>query len=181
MEKPLDAPIPSPFSDVQNTPIQSYKEPEPPVFSTPQSSPFDQPSPFGGGQMEQQNQGFNQPVQNADWNPPPAPVSNWQDQGLGANTPFQPPVSGAGQDQTMAIVSLCCGIAGFLICQLVAPVALVTGFMARKKAQENPQQFGGEGLALAGMILGGIGTLLLLLVIVYLIFVFGLAASGSLR
>ena len=177
MNNPMDAPIPSPF-DAPKPVIPAYKEPEP-IISTPQSNPFDTPSPFGGGQMEQQNQGFNQPVQQNDWTPPPAPGSNWQDQGLGANTPFQPPMSGGGQDQTMAVVSLICGIAGFVICQLVAPVALVTGFMARKKAQENPQQFGGEGLALAGMILGGIGTLLLLLILVWVVLAFGSVAIGN--
>lgn len=174
MEKLQSDPIPSPFSDTPKQQIPSFQEPVQP------SSPFDQPaSPFGG--MEQQNQGFNQPVQNADWNPPAPPVSNWQDQSVGANTPFQPPVSGGGQDQTMAIVSLCCGVAGFLICQLIAPVALYTGYTARKNAKENPAKYGGEGLALAGMILGAIGCVLLVLVILYLIFVFGLVASGTIR
>jgi hypothetical protein len=175
MEKPLDAPIPSPF-DAPKPVIPTFQEPQP---TPPSSSPFEQPSPFGG--MEQQNQPFNQPVhQSSDWTPPTPPVSNWQEQGLGANTPFQPPASGVAKDKTMAVVSLICGIAGFLICQIAAPVALVTGFMARKKASENPQQFGGEGLALAGMILGAIGTLLLLLVIAYLIFVFGFVATQNL-
>lgn len=176
-DKPASTPIPSPFDDPKPV-IPSFKEPEPaPQFNTP----FETPSPFGGGQMEQQNQGFNQPVQNSDWTPPPAPNASWQDQGVGANTPFQPPVVGGGQDQTMAIVSLVCGIAGFLICQLVAPVALITGYMARNKAKENPNQYGGEGLALAGMILGAIGSVLLVLVIIYFIFVFGLIASGGLN
>jgi hypothetical protein len=192
-QSPFDAPIPSPFSDPPKPQTPVFKEPEP-AFSSPQSSPFDQPSnspfnqpasspfdapsPFGGGQMEQQNQGFNQPVQNSDWNPPAPPVSNWQDQGLGANTPFQPPASGVGQDQTMAIISLVCALAGFATC-ITAPVGLVLGYMARKKAQENPQQYGGEGLAMAGMIIGGILTLLFVLVILlYALIIFGAIASS---
>lgn len=173
MEKLQSDPIPSPFSDTPKQQIPSFQEPVQP------SSPFDQPpSPFGG--MEQQNQGFNQPVQNADWNPPAAPVSNWQDQSVGANTPFQPPVSGGGgQDQTMAIISLVCALAGFATC-ISAPVGLVLGYMARKKAQENPQQYGGEGIALAGMIIGGILTLGFVLVIAfYVLIIFGAIASSG--
>ncbi|HMS39900.1 MAG TPA: DUF4190 domain-containing protein [Pyrinomonadaceae bacterium] len=172
MEKPLDAPIPSPF-DSPTPQYPSFKDPEP---FTPSVSPFEQPaSPFGG--IEQQNQGFNQPVQNSDWQPQTPAATNWQDQG-GANAQF-PPVAGAGQDQTMAIVALVCGIAGFLICPLTAPVGLVTGYMARKKAQENPQQFGGEGLALAGMIIGGIVTVIWVgIILLYALIIFGAIASG---
>ncbi|CAN5387128.1 hypothetical protein BH10ACI1_BH10ACI1_13480 [soil metagenome] len=176
MEKPFDAPIPSPF-DTPKTPIPSYKEPEP-FVPNQQNNPFDTPSPFGGGQMQQQSPGFNQPAQQSDWNPPPAPGAGWQDQGLGANTPFQPPISGVGQDQTMAVVSLICGIAGLVLCALAGPVGLITGFMARKKAMENPSQYGGAGMAMAGMITGGIATLLLLLVLLYVIAVFGFAFSN---
>ncbi len=175
MEKSPDAPIPSPF-EPQTPQYPSFKDPEP---FTPSVSPFEQPaSPFGG--MQPQDQGFNQPVQNSDWTPPQTPAaSNWQDQGGSANAQYSP-VAGAGQDQTMAIVSLVCGIASFVVCPLTAPVALVTGYMARKKAQENPQQFGGEGLALAGMIIGGIITVLLVLVIaLYALIIFGAIATSS--
>jgi hypothetical protein len=174
-DKPSSAPSSSPF---EKTPPPPYKEPEPmfggqqpPAFN---QSPFGQPSsPFG-----QSNEPLNQSLQQDEWAPPAPPVAGWQDQGLGANTPFQPPAAG-GQNQTLAIVSLVAGIIGILFCQLTAPVALVTGFMARKKATENPAEYGGSGLALAGMITGGIGTLLLVLVVVYFIVVFGFLASQN--
>ncbi len=162
MEKPLDTPIPSPFSDAPKPQIPAFQETLPPPQS---NSPFDQPSPFGG--MEQQNQGFNQPVQQSDWTPPTPPVSNWQDQGLGANTPFQPPAAGVGQDSTLAIVSLVLGIASFIcsLSLLASVPAVITGFMHRNNVKKNPNQYGGDGLALAGMIIGGINVVLSVLAI----------------
>ena len=178
-DNPFAAPSSSPFSEPpkETYPIPSFQEPEP-VVSTPQSSPFDTPSsspfdapssspfdqPFGGGQMQQQNQGFNQPVQNSDWTPPAAPNAAWQEQGVGANTPFQPPPAGMGQgqNQTLAIVSLICGILSCLCCFsiLTGPAALITGFMAKGKADSDPANYGGSGMALGGMFTGAIGTLI---------------------
>ena len=192
--------IPSPFDkakptsfDPPLTPLPTYKEAEPkaeesnnPFAPTPfgkpteaespfAAKPFDEPvksdSPFAPTPFGQSSAPVNAPLANSDWTPPPAPEASWQNQQIGQNTPFQPPVSG-GQDQTLAIVSLVLGIVGIVFCQLTGPVALVTGFMARKKAAANPSQFGGEGLALAGIITGIIGTIFLLLIIAYFIFVF---------
>ncbi len=158
----------NPFGEAKSPPVRNYAEPS-------QPNPFEPATPFGNPDP------FNQPLQQAEWSPPPAPDASWQNQGFGANTPFQPPAagSGQGQNQTMALVSLILGIVGIVICQLTAPAALIVGFLARKKAAENPNEYGGSGLALAGMIMGGIGTLLFLLVIVYFVFIIGLAASGS--
>lgn len=180
---PNKAPIPSPFGDAPQSsyeqpsaPFPPYKEPEPPP-TVMGANPFDQPPQFG--QQDPFNQPFNPPAQQNEWSAPPAPVSNWQDQGLGANTPFQPPMSGAGQNQTLAIVSLILGIAGIVFCQLTAPVAIITGFMARKKAAQNPNEYGGAGLALGGMITGAIGTVILLLVLLYVVFVIGIVALNN--
>lgn len=169
----------SPFSATPPPTPESPFSPPPPAFEPPPAPAPEQPMGFGVPQSP-----FAEPSQPAqafqpEWNPPPAPVQEWQPQQISADTPFQPPVTGQ-VNQTLAIASLICGIGGFLICQIVAPVAVVLGFMARKKARENPNEYGGEGLALAGMIVGGIGTLLLLLVIAYFILVFGLAVTGSL-
>jgi hypothetical protein len=158
MEKPQDAPIPSPF-DTPPPVIPTFQEPTP----VQPSSPFEQPSGFGA--MEQQNQGFNQPVQqSSDWTPPPAPNASWQDQGLGANTPFQPPpVSAQGQNNTMAIVALVCGILGFC-CGFIGIAGVIVGFIAKGKADSDPANYGGRGMAIAGIILGAVGFLLNLIV-----------------
>lgn len=155
-----------------------YKEPEPqkqsgggaaPFGGQPSSDPWGSPqAPFGA----QSNDPFGAPQfgGQGDWNPPPAPVSNWQDQGVGANTPFQPPMGGTGgQDQTLAIVSLVCGILSLCACGILTGIpALITGYMARNNVDSNPAQYGGRGMATAGMILGGISVVFTVL---YLIFV----------
>jgi hypothetical protein len=151
----------SPFSTPANTPISSPFEPTPvsPAFKEPES-PFGSPatpfgSPFG------QNDMSSSPIQNdSPWSPPPAPVQSWGEQGIGQNTPFQPPpigVGNGGQNQTLAIVSLVCGILG-LCCGILGIVALITGFIQRGNIAKDPSQYGGGGLALAGMILGGISV-----------------------
>jgi hypothetical protein len=147
---PFDAPKPPPF-----------KEPEPQQQASPNQSPFQTPSPFDAPEP------FNPPMEQSGWAPPPAPVSEWGNQNLGANTPFQPPPAATGQDQTLAIVSLVCGILGILCCGILTGIpAIITGFMAKNNADSNPEQYGGRGMALAGMILGGISVVLTIVVIV---------------
>jgi hypothetical protein len=155
---------PSPF-DNPPTPPPAYKEPEP-MFGGQQpplnQSTFGQPqTPFG-----QAGEPSNQSMQQTEWTPPPTPVAGWQDQGLGADTPFQPPaVAAGGQNNTLAIVSLVSGILG-LCCGLLGIVALVTGYMAKNNIEKDPAQYGGRGFAQAGMILGGISILLMIVGII---------------
>jgi len=166
-------PIPSPFSDPKPStyeppPTPSFAEPEPePLREEPAFNPFDQPAP----------------IAQAEWAPPPAPDAGWQNQQIGQNTPFQPPIAGTGNvNQTLPIVSLVFGIVS--LCCYISPltgiVALVTGFMGMKNANNDPQHYGGKGLAIAGMITGGIFFLLGLFYWIYIIFFLGLAAMGSL-
>lgn len=162
---PFDAPKPP-------TVPPPYKEPEP--FNAGGQTPFGQSNdPYGSPQNQfgQSNNPFGAPAptpfgsQQNDWSPPPAPVASWQDQGLGSNTPFQPPVGGGGQNQTLAIVSLVCGILGFC-CLPGAIIALITGFMAKNNADANPAEYGGRGMAIAGMILGAITLVLQVIFII---------------
>jgi hypothetical protein len=176
--KPSES-IPSPFdTPQQQTP--SYKEPEPPTILGGMS-PFDQPPMFG--QQDQFNQPAsnqslsNQPVSNQqsqqnDWSPPPAPGSNWQDQGLGANTPFQPPVAG-GQENTLAIVSLVLGVGSFICLGIVMGIpAVITGYMQKNNIKKDPARYGGGGMATAGMILGAVNIVLtVIFVIIYAIII----------
>ena len=93
-------------------------------------------------------------------NPTPAAQdTNWQDKPM-QNPQFQG-AAGAGQNKTLAIVSLVLGILSFLCCGLFIPAlaAVVTGFMARSKANSNPNSYGGSGLATVGLILGIVSIL----------------------
>jgi len=187
---PNNAPIPSPFDESPkpsfetplSPPLPSYKEPELPPFSN-QNNPFNQPS-FNQGENVNQN------MQQQDWNPPPAPDSNWQNQNIGQNTPFQPPVAGGGQNQILAIISLVLGIIGiitiipsllFIFCGIVPFLfgigALITGFLARSRAQNDPNKFGGSGLAIGGMISGAISVLVPIALVVITLLWVGIALS----
>lgn len=193
--KPLDSygdssfnkptgPIPSPFNDAKpasyeapSTPLPTYGEPEPivnePIFEEP-SKPFAPPSPFG-----QTAEPFNQQMAQSEWAPPPAPDANWQNQPIGQNTPFQPPVAGtSGQNNTLAIVSLVLGLLSIPCCAFVVfgIGAAVTGFIAKKKADENPNEYGGRGMAMAGLIIGVITAVLGLVLTILQIF-FGVLGS----
>ncbi|MEQ1922260.1 MAG: DUF4190 domain-containing protein [Pyrinomonadaceae bacterium] len=104
------------------------------------------------------------------------PASGWQQQSpvpyqQQGVAPFSVPMS---PSQTLAIVSLCLGIASVTIgwcCYLgvlLSPAALITGFIALSQIKKDPQRYSGRGLAL-----GGIGTgiaylaLLVLIIIIY--------------
>lgn len=93
-------------------------------------------------------------------------------------TPYSPPVANFSQDQTLPIISLVLGILGFVTvcCHGGLPLgiaALITGYLGMKNADQNPQKYGGRGMAIGGLILGAVG---LLSGIVFIIF----AILGSL-
>lgn len=80
-----------------------------------------------------------------------------------------------GQDQTLPIVSLVLGIFGILLtfcCYMGLPfglAALITGYFGMNNAKNNPTKYGGKGIAIGGMITGGISLLITLGMIVFFI------------
>lgn len=168
-DKPVSPPIPSPFDMSM-----------PPGYHPPTTPPFAEPEKSSTAEKDSFNQspfGQPQPLEQANWSPPPAPDANWQNQQIGQNTPFQPPPSGQSVNQTLPIVSLVLGILS--LCCYVSPLtgiaALITGFLGMKNANNDPANYGGKPLAIAGMIMGG---LFLLIGIAYWIFVFVVGFSG---
>lgn len=156
-------PIPSPFGESKPSSYQMPSAPLPPKFKEEEIRAEAFNTPFAEEVAAHQSQ----PLQAAEWTPPPAPESSWQNQEIGANTPFQPPISGNGGDKTLAIVSLVCGILSVTCCGAITGIiALVTGYMAKNNADNNPQQYGGRGMALAGIILGAISLVLTVLLII---------------
>ena len=90
--------------------------------------------------------------------PPPGP-------GQGPN-PFEPPPAGsyglpiqtysaAPPASSEAVAAIVCGVLAWS-CFPLGFVAIWLGARARRAARENPGRVGGEQLALAGMIVGGI-------------------------
>lgn len=171
-------PIPSPFGG-SSKPVTPPVEPSAPVFDAPdpEPPPFVQPDPPAPAfnPFEHSAPEPSAPIAQAEFTPPPAAQDeSWQNDPM-HNPQYQPGsgIPAAGQNQTLAIVSLVLGIASLLFCAgLTGPPALITGLMAKKKATNNPAEYGGAGLALGGIITGILGTLVLLLVIAYFAFVF---------
>lgn len=99
-------------------------------------------------------------------------------------SPFEPPPAGsygaiypdprlAPKASSEAVAALVCGLLAWS-CLPLGFVAIWLGFRARRAARENPAYVGGENLALAGMIVGGIfaaiGVLMLLLYVGVIVF-----------
>jgi hypothetical protein len=156
-QSPFDAPTPS------------YQPP----FKEPQQNFGETNAPFNQNPFEQsQNQFGEQPMQQSQCTPPPSPEASWQNQSIGANTTFQPSIAGQGQDKTLAIVSLVCGILSLTCCGPVTGIAaIITGFMAKNNVDANPQQYDGRGMAIAGMIMGAISFVLTVLYFIFVGFV----------
>lgn len=70
------------------------------------------------------------------------------------------------QKTGLAVASLACGIGGFASCGLTAPVGLILGLVALAKARRRPEEFGGKGMAIAGLICSGVSALLALALVV---------------
>lgn len=137
-----------------------------PTFKEPES-PFGNQPKFGGEPFgNQQNE----------WSAPPAP-QGWGNQGLGQNTPFNaPPIKAQGANQTLPLISLITGIVSIPCCYIgfiVGAVALVTGFLGMGNIKKNPNMYGGKGLAMAGMITGGIGVAIWLLYWLFILLIVG--------
>ena len=171
-------PIPSPFTDPKPSTFEppapnfgAYKEPEPIAYE-PSFNPFNQPAAQAG-----------QPLVQAEWTPPAAPEASWQNQEIGQNTPFQPPAAGTGGvNQTLPIISLVLGIVS--LCCYISPVtgiaALITGYLGLKNVKNDPANYGGKGLAIAGMITGGILALVVSLYYIFIILVYAGILGASL-
>jgi hypothetical protein len=81
----------------------------------------------------------------------------------------QPSYPASRGTNTMAILALVFGI-------LVAPLGLIFGFVARSQIKKTGED--GDGLALAGIIIGGIFTLLFIAYIVFIVIFFTAVASS---
>ena len=83
---------------------------------------------------------------------------------------------------TAALVVGIVSIAGAFFCVLpilASPVAWALGAQARRQIRSAPQQWSGEGRATAGMVLGIIGTVLLVLAVVALALLIIVAVNDS--
>lgn len=104
----------------------------------------------------------------ATWQPPSAPPAVWQGQQQQPNLQnplFNSPRFVHSRDQTLPTISLILGILSMpLICcyggiWLGLPAAII-GFLGMRNADSNSSQYGGRGMAIAGMVLGAVSFLI---------------------
>jgi hypothetical protein len=102
--------------------------------------------------------------------PPPAygPPPAYPPPGYGP--PGYPPAGWGRPTNTMAILAL-------VMAFVFAPAGLVLGIVARKQIRQTGED--GDGLALAGIIVGGVVTALFVLMFVFLILALSAASSYS--
>jgi hypothetical protein len=81
------------------------------------------------------------------------------------------------QTSTLAIVALVGGVLGWTLLPFIGSiVAIITGHMARAEIRREPQRLEGDGLALAGLVMGWLSVALwILAVLVFVLFFGGLA------
>jgi hypothetical protein len=86
------------------------------------------------------------------------------------------------QTSTTAIISLVSGLLGWTLLPLIGSVvAIVTGHMARAEIRRNPQALEGDGLAIAGLVLGyAMLAVAIASVVALFVFLGGLAAFFAL-
>ena len=161
--------VKNPAEDKPSIPIPSpFDKSMPPGFAPPSTPPFDPTEPVKAEKVASASTPVVEPKvedkKPKDWSPPAAPVEEWKNKEIGEKTPFDSPPATDGQDNILAIVSLVCGILSMTLCCwfgiLLGPAGLITGFIARRKINEDPNAYGGGTFALVGMITGGIGTII---------------------
>ncbi len=95
--------------------------------------------------------------------------------------PPLPPQPQAQSASTQAITSLVLGIVGLVCCGLAAPFAWYFGNQELKAILAGASPAAGEGMAKAGKILGIIGTVILLLTLLWVFVGGGMAFLEAMR
>ena len=84
-----------------------------------------------------------------------------------------------GPTASRAIAALVLGILGIVLCPICAPIAWVIGHAAEQQIDASADRLSGRGLATAGKITGIVGTVLLILYVLFLV-VFFVFSGGRL-
>src|SRR5689334_7312997 len=93
--------------------------------------------------------------------------------------PPAPPAAPTAAGSSRATTTLVLGILGFLCCQLCAPFAWYFGKKEVQVIKDGTSPAAGQGFAMAGMVLGIIGTILLVLGVIWIFFAGGLAIMSA--
>jgi hypothetical protein len=94
--------------------------------------------------------------------------------------PPPPPVQVSASASNQAITALVLGILGLICCSFAAPVAWYFGQTELRAIREGRAPAAGEGMAMAGKILGIIGTIILVFGLIWALFFGGMAVIQGL-
>lgn len=100
------------------------------------------------------------------------------------NQPSSPTYSTEPPTNTMAVISMIAGILGLTVVPVLGSiVALVVGYMARKEIRESNGSQGGDGIAVAGIVMGwisvGLAVLTCIAAIAFIAFIFAVTGVVS--
>ncbi|MCU1468608.1 MAG: hypothetical protein JWM72_4536 [Actinomycetia bacterium] len=145
-------------------PPNPWGTPPPATASGGTGGPFPPPGPTGP------SPGSMPPHAPNPFAPPPpigAPGSYPPPAAYGQYPVYPPPGLAPASTNGLATAALVLGAVGWIPCGIGSLVAIVLGFIARTQIRESQGRQGGDGLALAGIILGfiGVGIWLLLLIL----------------
>ena len=147
-------------------PPPGYTEPTPGYPATPQPPVYGSPPPVYGAQAP----GYAAPG----YQPAGYPGATPDPYSAAYGYPAYPVAS--SQSDPLAIAALIFGILGFVCC-LPGPIGLVLGIISWRKSNSDPLYgSSNRGMAIAGTILGGICTAI---IVVYLVFVVVVGVAGS--
>jgi hypothetical protein len=145
---PANTPPPNPWGSPPPAPVPTGAGWPPPVPGAPVTPPVTPPNPFAP--------------------PPPIGAPGYPPPGAYGQYPgYPPPGIAPGSTNGLAVAALVLGIVGWIPCGFGSLLAVVLGFVARSQIRDSRGRQGGDGLALAGIILGfiGIGLWVLFLVL----------------
>lgn len=139
------------------------------------STPPGGPPPYGSGSNDPNESPYNYGSSYPQGGQPPygsqPGYGQYPPQGGGYGQPGMP-----GQNHPRAVTSMVLGIIGVVCCSLTAPFALFMGKKAVTEIDASGGRMGGRGQAQAGFILGIIGSVLLVLGILWFILAIALGS-----
>ncbi len=161
---PMPDPQPSDRPQQSGTPADPYASPTtPPPATGPAVAPPYAPAPYGAAPTPYQAQAYGAGTAPAPYGAAPAPY--------GTPAPYGLPPQHSGTDG-YAITSLVTGVGGFIIPFLLPLLAVGFGIAALRRIGRTGRD--GKGMAIAGIVLGGLVTLASAAIILFVV-----ALSGS--
>ena len=131
------------------------------------------PPPYGEQPQDQPGQPYGQPYQSGQ------PVPYGQPSPYGQPNAYGQQPYGATQDHPQATLILILGILGLVVCGLIAPFAWVMGNRVVAEIDASNGTLGGRSSANAGRICGMIGSILIIVGILFFVAIFVIAGLSA--